>query len=184
MSQLPRATRAEAEMVLRYAFDRGSPARAAAGERVTPKHLAQFLTRFGPMRSCLIKAARSLFDESGCLVPWFHGKLSRDEARRATEEWEASRGNGREQRGVFLFRYSDWHSTISFSFRRKRGEKRLVTCLINNEGRRGYTLPDGSGDGCWRDLREFVAEEKRRSFLYPVPSALHRECVEEIEARR
>lgn len=56
--------------------------------------------------------SRSLFDESGCLVPWFHGKLSRDEARRAIEEWEASRGNGREQRGVFLFRYSDWHVRV------------------------------------------------------------------------
>lgn len=58
MSQLPSATRAEAEMILRYAFDRGSPARAAAGELVTPRHLAMFLGRFGPMRSCLLKAAR------------------------------------------------------------------------------------------------------------------------------
>lgn len=45
-------------MVLRYAFDRGSPARAAAGEHVTPDKLALFLRRFGPMRSCLLKAAR------------------------------------------------------------------------------------------------------------------------------
>ncbi|CAN0372626.1 unnamed protein product [Hapterophycus canaliculatus] len=58
MSQLPAATQAEAEMVLRYAFDRGSPARATAGERVAQEHLALFLKRFGPMRWCLIKAAR------------------------------------------------------------------------------------------------------------------------------
>ncbi|CAN0171909.1 unnamed protein product, partial [Ectocarpus fasciculatus] len=72
--------------------------------------------------------------------------------------------------------------TICFNFRRKKGERKLVSCLFNNEGRRGYTLPDS--DGCWRDLREFVAEQRRRDFLHPVPSALHRECVEEIEERR
>lgn len=56
MSRLPAA--APAEMVLRYAFDRGNPARAAAGENVTNADLVLFLVRFGPMRSCLVKAAR------------------------------------------------------------------------------------------------------------------------------
>ncbi|CAM9390553.1 unnamed protein product, partial [Scytosiphon promiscuus] len=183
MSQLPAATEAEAEMVLRYAFDRGSPARAAAGERVVPRHLALFLSRFGPMRWCLMKAARSLFDESGCLVPWFHGERSRREALSAIEEFESNRRDGRKQRGVFLFRYSDRQPTISFSFRRKRGEDRLITCLIDNKGEQGYTLPDSNDNVCWRDLRAFVADQSA-DFLYPVPSALHRECTEEIQARR
>lgn len=50
---------------------------------------------------------RSLFDNSGCLVPWFHGTTPRDDAVSAIKEWEASRGDGREQHGVFLFRYSN-----------------------------------------------------------------------------
>ncbi len=58
MSLLPTATRADPEMVLRYAFDRGGPARASEGELVTMTHLKLFLGRFGPMRSCLLKAAR------------------------------------------------------------------------------------------------------------------------------
>ncbi|CAM9335695.1 unnamed protein product [Pylaiella littoralis] len=182
MARLPDATRAEAEMVLRYAFDRGSPARAAEGKPVTPRHLALFLNRFGPMRCCLLKAARSLFDSSGCLVPWFHGKTSREEARRAIEEWEASRGDGKKQRGVFLFRYSDRQPAISFSFRRKRGGKEVVACLIHNEPR-GYTVPDVPGN-VWGDLQEFVAEPGRGEFVHPVPSALYLECKEEIEARR
>lgn len=56
VSQLSQCT--PAEMVLRYAFDRGSPARAAASEVVTPRHLELFLRRFGPMSLCLVKAAR------------------------------------------------------------------------------------------------------------------------------
>lgn len=49
------------EMVLRYAFDRGSPARAEsieASEAVEPKDLDLFLQRFGPIRFCLVKASR------------------------------------------------------------------------------------------------------------------------------
>ena len=56
VSQLRRST--PAEMVLRYAFDRGNPARAAASEAVTARQLELFLRRFGPMRLCLVKAAR------------------------------------------------------------------------------------------------------------------------------
>ena len=56
VSQLPETT--PAEMVLRYAFDRGNPARAATSEVVTPRHLDLFLRRFGPMSLCLVKAAR------------------------------------------------------------------------------------------------------------------------------
>ncbi|CAN0461782.1 unnamed protein product, partial [Laminaria digitata] len=33
--------------------------------------------------------------------------MSRDEASRAIDEWEANHVNGRPQNGVFLFRYSD-----------------------------------------------------------------------------
>lgn len=50
---------------------------------------------------------RSLFDDSGCLVPWFHGTLSRDEATKAIKDWEASSIDGSRKTGVFLFRYSD-----------------------------------------------------------------------------
>lgn len=50
---------------------------------------------------------RSLFDRSGCLVPWFHGTMSRDKALRVIEEWEASRVDGSCQVGAFLFRYSE-----------------------------------------------------------------------------
>lgn len=62
---------------------------------------------------------RSLFDMSGCLVPWFHGQTSREEAVCAIEEWEATRRDGRQQRGVFLFRYSD--RQVSRSIGHKRG---------------------------------------------------------------
>lgn len=65
MSLLPLATRADPEMVLRYAFDRGGPARASDGELVTKTHLKLFLGRFGPMRSCLLKAARC-----ACVAVW------------------------------------------------------------------------------------------------------------------
>lgn len=40
-------------------------------------------------------------------MPWFHGKTSREEAQGAIEKWEASHCEGRRQRGVFLFRFSD-----------------------------------------------------------------------------
>lgn len=50
---------------------------------------------------------RSLFDDSGCLAPWFHGTLSRDEATKAINDWEALHSGGSRKVGVFLFRYSD-----------------------------------------------------------------------------
>lgn len=97
------------------------------GKRVWPTllHIVRFF--FSPVYACAIAKAinpalapplnnpppgpsnrdRSLFDQSGCLVPWFHGQTSRDEAVLAIEEWEATHRKGRQQRGVFLFRYSD-----------------------------------------------------------------------------
>lgn len=58
MTRVPSAT--PVEMVLRYAFDRGDPARAAASERVRPRQLALFLRRFGPMKYSVVKAARQV----------------------------------------------------------------------------------------------------------------------------
>ncbi|CAM9560336.1 unnamed protein product [Ascophyllum nodosum] len=176
VEEVPSAT--PVDMVLRYAFDRGSAVRAEAGERVKPMHLRLFLQRFGPIRSCLVKAARSLFDESGCLVQWFHGTKSRDEAAQALEGWEASHGRGMPRTGVFLFRYSDHQPDISFSYRRARN--RMDRCLIKNVPG-GYVLDDGNE--VWRDLGQFVREHVR-VFVHPVPSALYLECVQEIEARR
>lgn len=57
-------------------------------------------------------ARRSLFDESGCLAPWFHGQLSREAADNAIEEWEA-RGDGTHRSGAFLFRYSERLDQVS-----------------------------------------------------------------------
>lgn len=59
------------------------------------------------------RAYRSLFDDNGCLEPWFHGSMSRDEATRAIDEWEADHVNGQKQSGVFLFRYSDRPEQVS-----------------------------------------------------------------------
>lgn len=68
---------------------------------------------------------------------------------------------------------------ISFSYRRRKGDKRLINCLIDN-GPRGYSL-DEKPD-VWRDLQEFV-QEMRVDFVHPVQSALYLECQEEIDWR-
>lgn len=71
---------------------------------------------------------------------------------------------------------------ITLCFRRKTADKKLIACLISN-GPRGYSGTEGV---FWRDLRSFVEEEMKAGgkFLHPVPSALHLECREEIEAKR
>lgn len=48
----------------------------------------------------------SLFDDTGCLVPWFHGTMSRDQANAAVQNWEPPHVRVRQPGGVFLFRYS------------------------------------------------------------------------------
>eukprot|EP00752_Nemacystus_decipiens_P010261 g9145.t1 len=178
MSLMAAVTRADADMVLRIAFDRGSPVTSMAVEDVQPAHLALFLGRFGPMKSCLVKAARSLFDKSGCPVPWFHGKTSREQATRAIVEWEASRGEGQKQPGVFLFRYTDSRPEICVSYRSGKGlESNLRHTLVEN-GPQGYLL----GGNLWPDLQKCI-EENRDSFVHPVPSALYVEWKQEIETR-
>lgn len=69
--------------------------------------------------------------------------------------------------------------TISFSYRRRKGDKRIISCLIDN-GPGGYSLHDKPD--LWRDLQEFV-REMSVDFVHPVASALYLECKEEIELR-
>lgn len=102
---------------------------------------------------------RSLFDKSGCLVPWFHGQTSREEAVFAIEEWEATRREGRQQRGVFLFRYSD--RQVCRSVEKQRGPlrqaaldglglTRLSCCLAGEARGCGLSrLRVDSVSSCW-----------------------------------
>lgn len=161
----------------------------AARNRVGLDEWVRFLYRLGPLDACVGKATASFFTPQGEMVPWFHGAVSRQQAKEIL--LGDGQGEGRGMPGSFLVRFSESNpknftltyldeadfaaaaaSAAAASGQRQAPEPpRYKNVLIYNRGPWGFALAaEGPRSACYATLKELV--DCRQGWSVPCLSVL------------
>lgn len=107
------------------------------GSFVTKENFINFLNLFGPLRLCLVKVCRNLFDSQGIIHPWFHGALSRDQSKSILNSLTE---------GHFLVRLSE-SQPGKFTLVYVASDNQPKNILVYNHQESGYGL-DAKRESC------------------------------------
>lgn len=122
------------------------------------------------------KAVSSFFTDDGMLMPWFHGRMTRQEANAILE-------NG--PKGYFLVRFSETsprNLTLTCLDLDPTTDNTLCKhILIYNLGERGFSLfkdPPGERD-MYKSVRALI-EDNSNDFREPCISGMYKKWVEDV----